>query len=60
MFESIGGDFVARDIQVAGPFARIVVFGMASGGTSNPEVGALFQNPVSVSGFWMFTLAYHP
>jgi len=60
VFESIGGDFLARDIQVAAPFGRIVVFGMASGQTTNPDVGALFHNSVAVSAFWMFTLALHP
>jgi NADPH2:quinone reductase len=60
VFESIGGDFLARDIQAVAPFGRIVVFGMASGQAANPEVGSLFHNSVSVSAFWMFTLALHP
>lgn len=60
VFESIGGDFLERDIQAAAPFARIVVFGMASGKAADPPLGSMFRNSVSVSAFWMFTLMRQP
>ncbi len=57
IFESIGGDFVTRDVKAAAPFGRIIVFGMASGGVTQPEIGSLFYNSVSIGAFWMFTLS---
>jgi NADPH:quinone reductase len=60
VFESIGGDFPRRDIEAAAPFGRIVVFGMASGRLDPPDIGAMFRNSVSVSAFWLFTLAREP
>lgn len=60
IFESIGGDFLARDIQVAAPFARVVVFGMASGKAADPPLANMFRNSVAVSAFWMFTLMRQP
>jgi NADPH2:quinone reductase len=57
IFESIGGDFLERDIATAAPFGRIVVFGMASGSFERPDVGAMFHNSVAVSAFWLMTLA---
>jgi NADPH2:quinone reductase len=59
IFESIGGDFLERDIRAAAPFGRIVVFGMASGRAEPPEIGAMFRNSVSVSAFWLMTLLAH-
>lgn len=60
IFESIGGDFLARDIQAAAPFARVVVFGMASGKAADPPLANMFRNSVAVSAFWMFTLMRQP
>jgi NADPH2:quinone reductase len=59
IFESIGGDFLQRDIRAAAPFGRIVVFGMASGRAEPPDIGAMFRNSVSVSAFWLMTLLAH-
>ncbi len=60
ILESIGGDFLARDIKAAAPFARIVVFGMASGEASALDMMALWPNSVSVSAFWMMTMSKDP
>jgi NADPH2:quinone reductase len=60
IFESIGGDFLERDIRAAAPFGRIVVFGIASGTAAPPDIGAMFRNSVTVSVFWLFTLLQHP
>lgn len=57
--ESIGGDFVTKCIQASAPFGRIVVFGRASGQGGTPDLGLLYQNSVSVSAFWLVTLASH-
>lgn len=58
IFESVGGDFIDRDIDAAAPFGRIVVFGMASGSMQPPNLAKMFKNSVAVSAFWMFTLAH--
>ena len=57
VFESIGGDSLLQDIAVAAPFGRIVVYGAASGMGSDPTISELFRNCVSVSAFWLQTLA---
>jgi NADPH2:quinone reductase len=59
IFESIGGDFIDRDIDAAAPFGRIVVFGMASGSMQPPNLAKMFKNSVAVSAFWMVTLGHH-
>jgi NADPH2:quinone reductase len=59
VFESIGGDSLAQDIDVAAPFARIVVFGSASGGRTDPPITKLYRNSVSVSAFWLQTLMHN-
>jgi NADPH2:quinone reductase len=60
IFESIGGDFVPKNIQALAPFGRMIVYGMASGRREAMDLGALFQNSVAVSGFWLVTLASQP
>lgn len=60
VFESIGGDFLTRDIEVTAPFGRIVVFGMASGKGSDPNLTTMFRNSIAISAFWMFTLTQQP
>jgi NADPH2:quinone reductase len=60
VFESIGGDFLERDIRAAAPFARVVVFGMASGKQEPPDLAAMFRHSVSVAAFWMVTLIEQP
>lgn len=60
IFESIGGDFLERDIRAAAPFGRVVVFGMASGTQPPVDVGSMFRNSVSVAAFWMVTLGQRP
>jgi NADPH:quinone reductase len=60
IFESIGADFLQRNIQAAAPFGRIIVFGMASGTIADPSLGPMFFNSVSVSAFWVFTLLRYP
>ncbi len=57
VLESIGGDFVRRSVQAAAPFGRIVVFGRASGQAEPLDVAGLYPNSVSVSAFWLVTLA---
>jgi len=56
IFESTGGDALERDLAVIAPFGRIVVFGAAGGPSPNLDVRKLFQNSVSVAGFWLSTL----
>jgi NADPH2:quinone reductase len=56
IFESTGGDALERDLEVAAPFGRIVVFGAANGPSPDLNVLKLFRNSVSVAGFWMNTL----
>jgi NADPH2:quinone reductase len=56
VFESIGGDWLARDIEVAAPFARIVVFGAAGGERADPPIDKMYRNSVAVSAFWLQTL----
>jgi NADPH2:quinone reductase len=58
IFESVGGDFVDRDIDASAPFGRIVVFGLASGSMQPPNMAKMFRNSVAVSAFWMFTLVH--
>ena len=60
VLESIGGDFLAKDVKAAAPFGRIVVFGMASGSQGPLDPGSLYWNSVSVSAFWMFTFTHDP
>jgi NADPH:quinone reductase len=60
ILESIGGDFLERDIRAAAPFGRVVVFGMASGTQQPADVGSMFRNSVSVAAFWMVTLGQRP
>ncbi|MFN8009347.1 MAG: zinc-binding dehydrogenase [Terriglobia bacterium] len=60
IFESIGGDFLEKDIQAAAPFARIVVFGLASGHVPPVHPAKLFKNSVSITGFWLRTLLQQP
>jgi NADPH2:quinone reductase len=56
VFESTGGDALERDLAVAAPFGRIVVFGAAGGRSPDLNVMKLFPNSVSVAGFWLSTL----
>jgi NADPH2:quinone reductase len=56
VFESIGGDFLTKDIEVAAPFGRIVVFGVAGGVRADPSILKLFPNSVSVSAFHLQTM----
>lgn len=60
VLESIGGEFIAKNLQAMAPFGRMVVFGMASGRREPLDLGMLFQNSVAVSGFWLVTLASQP
>src|SRR5262249_3694614 len=56
ILEPNGGDQVNRDVACCAPFGRIVLFGMASGDLDPLNVGAMFQNSIAVSVFWMVTL----
>lgn len=60
IFESIGGEFLRKNVQAAAPFGRIVVFGMASGEPSAPDVAALYKNSVIIGSFWLTTLFANP
>lgn len=60
IFESIGGDFLNRDIRAAAPFGRIVVFGIASGSVEPLDLQSMFRNSVTISVFWMSTLSREP
>lgn len=56
VLESVGGDSLARDIEVIAPFGRIIVFGSAGGPSPDPSTGALFKNSAGISAFWLTTL----
>jgi NADPH2:quinone reductase len=56
VFESTGGDALDRDLALAAPFGRIVIFGAAGGPSPDLNVMKLFRNSVSVAGFWLTTL----
>ena len=60
IFESIGGKFLERDIEAAAPFARIVIFGYASGELDPVHPQRLFKNSISIAGFWLATLFQQP
>jgi NADPH:quinone reductase len=60
IFESIGDKFLERDIEAAAPFARIVIFGYASGKLNLVNPQKLFKNSISLAGFWLATLFQHP
>jgi NADPH2:quinone reductase len=56
VFESTGGSALERDLAVAAPFGRIVIFGAAAGPMPDLSVMKLLRNSVSVAGFWLTTL----
>jgi NADPH2:quinone reductase len=60
VFESNGGDFLDKDIDVTAPFGRIVVFGMASGALLPPNLAKMFGHSISVAAFWLVTLTQQP
>jgi NADPH2:quinone reductase len=60
IFESVGAELAERTLKAAAPFARIVVFGMASGQLPRLEVGSLFSNSIGISAFWLVTLVREP
>jgi len=60
VFESIGGDFLEKNIRAAAPFARIIVFGNASGVAAPPDIASLYKNSVIIGAFWLTTLFANP
>jgi NADPH2:quinone reductase len=57
VIESVGGDFVRKSLSCMAPFGRMVIIGRSSGPSPPIDTVELFQNCVSISGFWLMALA---
>lgn len=53
VFEMAGGEALRQSLQALAPFARLVVYGMASGEPAQISPGELMHGSTGVIGFWL-------